>query len=174
MHRPIEPAFHARLNTNTFRVCTDGLGAMRPRAPAKSSGSDASEFVYPIVKPMDYEGDDMHIQANPFAPSGSLYATPQVPNQWLQILPQQLQQLQQIAYVQLQQLQQIQQLIQLVPQQVQQQVQQLLQFVAQQQFGGAQAGLGAGIGHPQQSIGVPFQQLSPFTTPYATPSGPVM
>ena len=38
-----------------------------------------------------------------------------------------------------------------------------------------QAGLGAGIGHPQQGLGVPFQQLSPFTTPYATtPSGPVM
>jgi len=119
---------------------------------------------------MDYEGDDMHIQANPFASAGSLYGTPQVPLHWLQILPQQLQQLQQIAYVQQQQLQQIQQLIQLVPQQVQQQVQQVLQFVAQQQFGGGQVGLGAGIGHPQQSIGVPFQQVSPFTTP----SGPVM
>jgi hypothetical protein len=45
-------------------------------------------------------------------------------------------------------------------------VQQLLQVVAQQQFGGAQAGIGAGIGHPpQQGLGVPFQQLSPFTTP---------
>jgi hypothetical protein len=137
--------------------------------------------VYPIVKQVNYEGDDMHIQANPFAqanpftPSGSLYATPQAPLQWLQIVPQQLQQLQQIAQVQQQQLQQIQQLIQLVPQQIQQQVQQLLQFVTQQQFGGAQAGLGAGIGHPQQGIGVPLPQLSPFTTPYAaTPSGPVM
>ena len=116
----------------------------------------------------------MHFQTNPFAPSGSLYATPQAPLQWLQIVPQQLQQLQQIAQVQQQKIQQIQQLIQLVPQQIQQQVQQLLQFVAQQQFGGSQ-GLGAGIGHPQQGIGVPFQQLSPFTTPYAaTPSGPVM
>jgi hypothetical protein len=130
--------------------------------------------VYLIVKPDDYEGDDMHIQANPFALSGSPYATPQLPLQWLQILPQQLQQLQQIAYVQQQQLQQIHQLIQLVPQQIQQQVQQLLQVVAQQQFGGAQGGVGAGIGHPQQAIGVPFQQLSPFNTPYAVPAGQVM
>ena len=113
----------------------------------------------------------MHIQANPFALSGSPYATPQLPLQWLQILPQQLQQLQQIAYVQQQQLQQIQQLIQLIPQQVQQQ---LLQFVAQQQFGGAPGGLNAGIGHPPQGVGAPFQQLSPFTTPYALPSGLVM
>jgi hypothetical protein len=113
----------------------------------------------------------MHIQTNPFPLSGSPYATPQLPLQWLQILPQQLQQLQQIAYVQQQQLQQIQQLIQLVPQQIQQQ---LLQFVAQQQFGGVQGGLGAGIGHPAQGVGVPFQQLSPFNTPYAVPSGQVM
>ena len=112
----------------------------------------------------------MHIQANPFGFQASPYASQQLPLQWLQIVPQQLQQLQQIAYVQQQQLQQIQQLIQLVPQQVQQQVQQVLQFVAQQQFGGGQVGLGAGIGHPQQGIGVPFQQVSPFTTP----SGPVM
>ena len=112
----------------------------------------------------------MHIQANPFAFSASPYAAQPVPLQWLQILPQQLQQLQQLAYAQQQQLQQIQQLIQLVPHQVQQ----LLQLVAQQQFGGAQAGFGAGIGHPPQGLGVPFQQLSPFTTPYATPSGPVM
>jgi hypothetical protein len=130
--------------------------------------------VYLIVKPDDYEGDNMHIQANPFGFSASPYATQQLPLQWLQILPQQLQQLQQVAYVQQQQLQQIQQLIQLIPQQIQQQVQQLLQVVAQQQFGGAQGVLGAGIGLPQQAIGVPFQQLSPFNTPYAVPSGQVM
>ena len=116
----------------------------------------------------------MHIQANPFGFQASPYASQQLPLQWLQIVPQQLQQLQQIAQVQQQQLQQIQQLIQLVPQQIQQQVQQLLQVVAQQQFGGAQSGLNAGIGHPPQGVGVPFQQLSPLTTPYALPSGLVM
>jgi len=121
----------------------------------------------------------MHVQTNPF--STSPYASQQSPLQWLQILPQQIQQLQQLAYIQQQQLQQVlqivpaqlqqvQQLIQLVPHQVQQ----LLQLVAQQQFTGAQAGLGAGIGQAPQGLGVPFPTVSPFSAPFAGPAGQVM
>lgn len=124
----------------------------------------------------------MHLQTNPFAFSSSPYASQQSPLQWLQILPQQIQQLQQLAYIQQQQLQQVlqivpaqlqqvQQLIQLVPHQVQQLLQQL---VAQQQFGGGQPGLGAGIGQAPQGLGGPFQTVSPFSAPFGGPTGHVM
>lgn len=121
------------------------------------------------------------LQTNPFASYASSpygYAQPSATVQWLQALPQQIQQLQQLAYVQQQQLQQIlqivpaqlqqlQQVIQIVPQQLQQ----LLQLVAQQQFGGAQHGVGA-FAQPQ-GFGAPFQTAAPFAAPFAG-SGHIM
>jgi len=84
----------------------------------------------------------------------------QMPQQLLQIVPQQLQQLHQLQLQQLQVLQQLQQLLQIVPQQlhqlqhvlqfVPQQIQQLQQHLQSQQtpFGQTTAGIGGGFGTP--------------------------
>jgi hypothetical protein len=84
----------------------------------------------------------------------------QMPQQLLQIVPQQLQQLHYLQLQQLQVLQQLQQLLQIVPQQIHQ-LQHVLQFVPQQiqqlqqqlqnqqtPFGQPTAGMSGGFGTP--------------------------
>jgi hypothetical protein len=95
----------------------------------------------------------------------------QMPQQLLQIVPQQIQQL---HYLQLQELQLLQQLLQIVPQQlhqlqhviqfVPQQLQQLQQQLQNQQtpFGQATAGIGGGFGTP--FLGTPLFGPQNFPT----------
>jgi hypothetical protein len=113
-----------------------------------------------LGSPLGYSQTGWGASPYPTMGTGTSPWQQQMPQQLLQIVPQQLQQLHSLQVQQLQLLQQLQQLLQIVPQQlhqlqhvlqfVPQQIQQLQQQLQNQQtpFGQTTAGIGGGFNTP--------------------------